>query len=236
MKNNTQHIKVFSYSALVTAMLCAAQPTTVYASDIEIYREAKEGKATIMLMLDKSGSMNPDSNVFNEDRIGALKQGLKDVLSSDDVADSVFMGLSVFSGNNGYVVVPARGLGEPNVATKSLTYPNWYRKGTSTSNYRYSTCNNEWNADYTVCTKWGTETPTNPGVSATYTTTTCDGVSCRLYTTTGNKPLNQRGLLLREAASIVASGGTPTPYAYAEAAAYLMGETTGKTVQSFIGR
>lgn len=48
--------------------------------------------------------------------------------------------------------------------------------------------------------------------------------------------VTQRQLLLNEIAKIGARGGTPTANAYAEAASYLMGTTTGGTERGIIGR
>src|SRR5690606_28594811 len=46
------------------------------------------------------------------------------------------------------------------------------------------------------------------------------------------KNVTQRDLLLETIKDLKASGGTPTPYAYSEAAAYLMGQATSNSTYS----
>ena len=108
-------------AAAITALICASVPS--YAADLEIYKvpEASTGTATLMLMLDMSGSMkygmDTTSNASaGNQRLDILKQGLRDVLQGtatiDPVDDKVVMGLSTFAGNNGYIRIPAKALGE----------------------------------------------------------------------------------------------------------------------------
>ena len=52
---------VTSLTALSTAMLC--QTATTYASDIEIYKAPTNGGATLMFLLDLSGSMAGSSPI-----------------------------------------------------------------------------------------------------------------------------------------------------------------------------
>ncbi len=52
---------VTSLTALSTAMLC--QTATTYASDIEIYKAPTSGGATLMFLLDLSGSMAGSSPI-----------------------------------------------------------------------------------------------------------------------------------------------------------------------------
>ena len=50
-----QKIAMMSVSTTITLLLCVS--TASYASDIEIYKEARSGKVTLMFALDISGSM-----------------------------------------------------------------------------------------------------------------------------------------------------------------------------------
>lgn len=56
MKNKTKHGLVTGLTALSTAMIC--QTSMTYASDIEIYKAPTTGGATLMFVLDLSGSMS----------------------------------------------------------------------------------------------------------------------------------------------------------------------------------
>ena len=53
-------VLAMSLSAVVTATTCVA--TSAYASDIDIYQDAKAGDITLMFMLDISGSMSRNNN------------------------------------------------------------------------------------------------------------------------------------------------------------------------------
>lgn len=75
--------------------------------------------------------------------------------------------------------------------------------------------------------------PGSPAVDAVYGTRTVQGVigtetyeEEETYTEWEHVDILQREVLLRELGQMNANGGTPTPYAYAEAAAYLMGTQT----------
>lgn len=56
MKNKTKHGLVIGLTALSTAIIC--QTSMTYASDIEIYKAPTTGGATLMFVLDLSGSMS----------------------------------------------------------------------------------------------------------------------------------------------------------------------------------
>ncbi|WP_284879437.1 pilus assembly protein [Acinetobacter variabilis] len=56
MKNKTKHGLVTGLTALSTAIIC--QTSMTYASDIEIYKAPTTGGATLMFVLDLSGSMS----------------------------------------------------------------------------------------------------------------------------------------------------------------------------------
>lgn len=111
---------------------------------------------------------------------------------------------------------------------------------------------------------WGTRTETRPsGFNDTLPTTTCtagNNNDCVIFyernkegtrevpvyeTVIKTRPVEkvryvtkevtQRDLLLETIKDLKASGGTPTPYAYSEAAAYLMGQATSNSTYSGFG-
>ena len=116
-----QKALVVSLSAVMTAMVCSS--TTTYASDIEIYQEAKSGDITLMFMLDISGSMtNKDGG--STSRIDRVKTAMKDLLNGNvtnkitKIDDDKIIGLSTLGArwnsenyNAGAVLIPAKKLG-----------------------------------------------------------------------------------------------------------------------------
>lgn len=100
----------------MTTLVCISLP--VYASDIELYKAPRSSETTIMFMLDVSGSMNPDSNTYRENRIQSLKNGMTKLLQGDiesgvePLPDKLVVGLSEFSGTNGRIKLEARALGD----------------------------------------------------------------------------------------------------------------------------
>lgn len=233
-----------SYSAGVTALVCLALPLNASASDVDIYQQAREGKVTLMFMLDTSGSMDTkDPSGGGLTRIAQLRNGMSMLLAGGNgverLGDDVIIGLSVFEGNNGRVVVPARALGETipgNVVTPHIK-PLWYRTGSS-GNRKYSTCLDA--APLDTCSNWSTPVSQNP-VTGSPLTQNCsfpNTTSCLLYyvdASTSRAKL-QRDELIAQSAALTTGGVTPTAYAYAEAAAALMGTTTGFTAPGIIGR
>lgn len=219
--------KVSAMTAAITALICASVPS--YAADLEIYKvpEDSTGTATLMLMLDMSGSMDDSMGGGNSNkRIDVLKQGLRDVLqgtaTTPPVDDKIVLGLSTFAGDNGYIRIPAKALGEETGSEIEL------RKivGKRTSywgSYYYAKCT-KWNTDLT-CKDWGdwqSSSGTIPSNDGYYS---ADSVRY-YYSSEGTRKETHRDVLLAEINRLSANGGTPTPYAYAEAAAYLMGTTT----------
>lgn len=373
-----QKLKVNGIAAAVTMAVCLAVPPS-YASDIEIYKvpEDSVGATTLMMMLDLSGSMGPDSGLgysFRDygitsscnqtpangntltaftskknyyvdstatptyrrnfchiatsdattdisancervttgyrcyDRLTRLKDGLYQALQGTAtvprVDDKIIMGLSTFTGDNGYVRVPARALSfvtgqqqvqvtktrivydtVPVYETQQESYVvtpavpgydrSYWRRKTTTSGgtiYRYQTCN--WSATSKTCSwpsssSWSSSSPS--GFTATYNTKACPSGSnynynCREYyvevpevpAVMGTRPIQvqvgtqqvpreetytemetrnvtQRDLLLTTISGLASGGGTPTAFAYADAAAYLMGTTTSNssTLQAY---
>ncbi len=113
-------IKVASHSGLVTALVCLAQPTSSFASDIELYRPPQDKDMTLMFMLDVSGSMS-DSGSYDgtpQKRIERLKAGMLKLLQGDPtdgtqpLPDKLVAGLSEFSATKGRIKLEARPLGE----------------------------------------------------------------------------------------------------------------------------
>ena len=242
--------KVAALSAAITSLLCVSLPST-YASDIEIYKvpEDSVGTTTLMMMLDTSGSMGAGSNSYNEDRIGALKKGLNDALNGTSttprIEDKVIIGLATFSATKGYIRIPAKALGTVTGSVQDGNYikPRWTRytvrtvvSGKNVDTIYYNECKT-WNPDNYNCLSWGgdsTKLPTGFSTASPYITD--KNISC----TYGNrsdctyvwenipkyKNVTHRDDLVTVINSLSASGSTPTAYAYADAAAYLLGTTT----------
>ncbi|MBV7308527.1 hypothetical protein KVY11_07510 [Acinetobacter sp. CWB-G5] len=225
--------KVATISAAVTSLICASIPNT-YASDIEIYKvpEDSVGSTTLMMMLDTSGSMTGKDG-GSTSRMERLQRGLTDVLQGTAtiprVEDKIVMGLADFSGNTGRVLLPAKPLGEKTGATitQKLDKQLWYRIESSDGR-KYAACNT-WYDDLS-CKQWGAETSQNILGSRDGYYSCSFGSSCRLYyqTTSVTREATHRDEMISKVNSLRADGGTPTPYAYAEAAAYLMGQPTSR--------
>lgn len=233
------------------------------------------------------------------DRLTRLKDGLRQVLEGTDtvpkINDKIIIGLSSFAGNNGFIRVPARALGEvlstytvqvpyeelvektrevpytvdvPYTYNKTLwrTYSN--KSGTKTTIY-YRTCDQWSGTDNQTCSRWDPKTNKTGDTTKPYKYNTSVYIqSCtegnqsdckeygeivnatkqetryrtETYTETVTKYRDeiryqtQRDLLLSTLKDLNANGGTPTPYAYAEAAAYLMGTTTVTTMPNNLQR
>lgn len=220
-----ERFKISAVAAAMTALIC----NSVIAADLEIYKvpEASTGTATLMLMLDMSGSMDYTMGGGNSDkRIDVLKQGLSEVLqgtiTTDPVDDKVVLGLSTFAGNNGYIRIPAKALGDEtggaDIETRKILWE--YRDRSGSNDYR--ACE-EWNSDWS-CKRWGSWGRSS--ILGSYEDSYPQGASRYYYNVLERKKETHRDVLLAAISDLKANGGTPTPYAYAEAAAYLMGTTT----------
>lgn len=235
--------KVATISATVTSLICASLPTT-YASDIEIYKvpEDSVGTTTLMMMLDTSGSMT-GTDGGSTTRMERLKRGLTDVLQGTAtiprVEDKVVMGLADFSGNTGRILLPAKALGAQVGTTIDDIYikPLWYkysnRKSGKTTTY-YNQCETHDPNNYN-CIKWKGDTTDSTGFpntgykrdtdkSCTYGNRSDCVYVWEEIKKTRNK--THRDEMISMVNSLTAGGGTPTPYAYAEAAAYMLGQST----------
>lgn len=240
--------KVNSLASAVTWAICLSVPPS-YASDIEIYKvpEDSVGSTTLMMMLDTSGSMT--SNSYNENRLLALKNGLKDALGGTAtiprIEDKVIIGLATFSGNLGYVRIPAKPLGEVTGTIQDGVYtkPRWIRytqrtvvNGRNVDTVYYNTCTT-WDANNYNCLTWTgdrTTQPTGFSTSSPYKNITCtygNRNDCKQYYEEIPKYRDKthRDDLLTTVNGLSAGGSTPTSYAYADAAAYLMGTTTSSS-------
>ncbi len=115
MKTKYKKIVVAIQTAFITSLVCSALPS--YASDIELYKAPKSSQTTLMFMLDLSGSMNPGSNIYGENRLKSLKDGMTTLLQGDPskgispLPDSLVVGLSTFNDETGRIKLEARALG-----------------------------------------------------------------------------------------------------------------------------
>lgn len=115
-------VLAMSLSAVMTALTCAS--TASFASDIEIYQEAKSGDISLMFMLDISNSMNEKDTGQTNSRWTLVKTAMTDLLQGNAtkgitrISDDKIIGLSTLGylqgtsdfKNTGAVRVPARRL------------------------------------------------------------------------------------------------------------------------------
>lgn len=109
---NTKKYKqglVTSLTALSTAMLC--QTATTYASDIEIYKAPTTGGASLMMVLDVSGSMEGDSPIEKDFGIECEDKG-KDKNEKNIEVSTTFNRVK-YNFNGYYCSINANTKGEP---------------------------------------------------------------------------------------------------------------------------
>lgn len=241
----SKKFKISVITAAITTLICTS--TSNYAADLEIYKipENSTGTATLMLMLDTSGSMDwkMDGTLTSTNslkRISILKQGLRDVLQGTQttprVADKIVMGLATFAGDKGYIRIPAKPLGEiTGKRNETVEKIYVYRYETKGGDKKYGKCLT-WSADLT-CSSWGDEVSTNLAKDKGYANAdracpTRQDQTCKIYYKNEDVEVNKthRDDLITVINGLSANGGTPTPYAYAEAAAYLMGTSTKSNI------
>lgn len=117
MEIKYKKIIVVIQTAIMTSLVCSALPS--YASDIELYKAPQSSETTLMFMLDVSGSMNPGSNSYGENRLKSLKDGMTTLLQGDSskgispLPDNLVVGLSTFNDRTGRIKLEARALGSP---------------------------------------------------------------------------------------------------------------------------
>ena len=227
---NRKKFTISSVSAAVTLMISASLSSTLHSADIEIYKipEDSVGTTTLMFMLDISGSMSSTDTGQTGSRLNRLKQGMRDVLygsgTNEPLDKKIIIGLGVFEGNNGRINTVAKALGAEgttNITNKKEMYSRVSRGNT----YYYRTCT-AWHETTQSCKAWGAETTSSSGVTGS--TYTCYfGENCLVYYNDGqSRKRTHRDDLFDAVNALQPLGNTPTPYAYAEAAAYLMGTTT----------
>lgn len=118
MKMKYKKLVVAIQSATMTSLICSALPS--HASDIELYKAPQTSQTTLMFMLDISGSMNPSSNDYSENRLQSVKDGMTILLKGGTVngkvlsplEDKVAVGLSTFNNTTGRINLEARKLSE----------------------------------------------------------------------------------------------------------------------------
>ena len=135
-KNNTFHpikkIIAMSLSGIMTTLVCIS--TSTYASDIDIYKEARSGKVTLMFALDISNSMT-NSGSYD------LPSGCSATSTIDDNFTDPSLGISYprkYKACNQTIttVTPV----EKQVTVKTYSYYR-YRQGTTSSpNYQWYKC------------------------------------------------------------------------------------------------
>lgn len=117
MKNKYKKICISINAGIMTSLICLAMPG--YASDIELYKAPQASETTLMFMLDVSGSMNPESNDYRENRLESLKNGMTSLLQGSSsqgispIPDNLVVGLATFGGSTGRIKVEAKALGTP---------------------------------------------------------------------------------------------------------------------------
>lgn len=187
-------------SLVVSGLMYGATLPQAYANDLDIYRKAVEGKATLVLMLDTSGSMGSD--FINEDFPGACG--------------------TLYTENSG-------------------TTPNYVRRYCIQSgNKRYDRISRLQDALFTLMDDPSVKEGIVMGLGQYSSQTRADGTSMSADGRSGKITVPARALgpvgsahrnaIKTAVAAMVASGGTPTAHAYAEAASYLMGTNTGTQV------
>lgn len=272
---NTNHtaFKPIVLSLLVSGLMYSAATQRATASDLQIYKPPEGGKATVVLMLDTSGSMS--ASVTSEACDLSVPSGAS--LSGSLLSSGTTPGYQRFICN----------MTSTTILTETKKIYSYRRTGTSNFNYKWYNCLA--NTEIPNTATCGSVRSSAPGVSGFDT----EGTNPRYYyknVTTektivnnlgskadritrlkdalfevlnrkdaeGNYVLGENVLmglghysvngagkagrmivpalalnadhradLLDAIAGLTGTGGTPTAHAYAEAAAYIMGTTTG---------
>lgn len=187
-----------------------------------------------------------------------LKDVLSGTPAIPRVADKIVMGLADFGGDNGRMLVPAKPLGEivreNGVEDGVYKKPLWQQYSRDISSIKttspnkgstvyikttyYNTCT-KWDINNNYdCLDWSGETTTKPSGYKTSGYKTDKNISC-IYGDYSDclmvwdqpkkyRDETHRDVLLTKIDALKTNGGTPTPYAYAEAAAYMMGTSPVK--------
>lgn len=133
--NNKMKFKKFSQNILATTItaLCTGLiiSSTVQASDIDIYQEAKSGDITLMMLFDISGSMGAPQLINDREAcdIPSYSSGTNSSLSNSGGSET---------STNGSPIYTRYYCNASNVRKYS-----YKREGTSTSNYKYFDCGSD---------------------------------------------------------------------------------------------
>ena len=110
-------------SLAVSGLMYTLSAPQALANDMDIYRPAVEGKTTLVLMLDTSGSMGSTDPGQTGTRLARLKAAMNALMDSTAIKNDVVLGIAQFSsqsradgssmsadGQSGKILVPARPL------------------------------------------------------------------------------------------------------------------------------
>lgn len=254
-QERSNKFKVSAVAAAITSLICASIPSYAADIEIYKVPEDSVGTTTLLLMLDTSGSMDSKDGGTTT-RMERLKSGLIDTLQGTNavpkIKDGIVIGLATFAGSNGHIRVPARPLNtEFDVEKERITqnprqrFVRYTNKDDKTR-YKYCTTLGDASTNYN-CKSWsGEEKKDDRNVydnrddysSRVCTSNVIDVMPSRYKECreeyydyveskeTYEETITQRQILIDAIRLLEADGGTPTPYAYAEAAAYLMGTNT----------
>lgn len=198
-------------SMLMTLVVC--QSVSVQASDIDIYSNATGGKTTIMLMLDTSGSMS-------EPQLG----GSACELASD---------ISYTAGN------------EPSGTTPGYTkyFCAVDISGSSSQQKHYDRLTRLKDAIFTLMDSNQIDSNSVAMGIGQFSSqsesdnvyTSVDGISGKIVVPAALLSTTQRTAIKTAVANLQGGGATPTANAYAEVAAYMLGETTATGSSNYQG-
>lgn len=150
-----QKALVVSLSAVMTAMVCSS--TTTYASDIEIYQEARSGNISLMFVLDISGSME-DFDINGREYSSCSNAG--------GTSGSDSFSANSISYNKRYCSISANNYKFKRVTTNPGTVGSPYVPG-------YWTIERYWDRGWKERRVWIPEVPAVPAVPATYAWYSC---------------------------------------------------------------
>ncbi|MFW1799737.1 pilus assembly protein PilC [Acinetobacter nematophilus] len=200
MKNLDQK-KILStvVSMMMTVGIC--QSVSIHASDIEIYSNATGGKTTITMMLDTSGSMSAQLFTSACD------------LPAGVVSNSVSSETSTTT--PAYQRTYCTVMGKPGVR--------YYDRITRLKDALFTLMDSNQIDSNTVAIGIGQFSSQSESNNVF---TSADGFSGKIVVPAAPLTPTQRLAIKTAVANFVASNGTPTANAYAEVAAYMLGETT----------
>lgn len=203
MQNTQRKFRPLPLSLVVAGLMYGtAQPAL--ASDLDIYRAAKDSKTTLVLMLDTSGSMGADVTIDACD----LPKGVsnKGVSTSTSTTSPTFT-QRFCRGSNGV---------------------NYFDRLTRLKQAIFQLMADPTIKDEIVMGLAQFSTQSNSSNSSI----TADGRTGKIVVPAAPLTSTQRAAILAQVAVMRASNGTPTGHAYAEAAAYMMGTTTAAAGRS----